>query len=147
MVIRRATSDDLGRVASLLQTAGLPPLPTALPLANVLVALEDSAVIGVIAFQVTGLRGLVWPAAVDPSHLGDGVRPSLFQSLLARAHELSLRELYLLPEKDAEFFSEVGFVPISEDAVPLAIRTTREYRDQRSKTAEVMRLQLASRSV
>ncbi len=146
MLIRRATRDDIGRVVSLLQTAGLPPLPTALPLANVLVALENSTTIGVIALQVAGLRGLVWPAAVDPSHL-DNVRTSLFQTLLARAHELSLRELYLLTERDAEFYSGAGFIPISHEAVPVEIRSIREYRDQRSESVKVMRLQLASRFV
>ncbi len=147
MLIRRATSDDLGRVVSLLQTAGLPPLSDAIPLANVLVALEDSTVIGVIALRVTGLRGLVWPAAFDQSHLSSGVRTSLFQTLLARAHELSLRELYVLTEKHAEFFAGAGFVPISHEPVPAEIRSTREYRDQRSESTKVMRLQLVTRFV
>lgn len=146
-VIRRATSDDLGRVASLLQTAGLPPLPAAIPLANVLVALEDSTVVGVIALQVAGLRGLVWPEAVDPSHPGNDVRTSLIQTLLARAHELSLRELYLLTEKDAQSFTEAGFVPIPNKVVPAEIRLTREFRAQHSETAKLMRLQLVSRFV
>jgi len=147
MVIRRATSDDLSRAAPLLKTAGLQPLPAGVPLANVLVALEDSAVIGVIALQVTGLRGLVWPAAVSPSHPGNGVRNSLFQTLLARALELSLRELYLLTETDVEFYAGVGFAQISHEAAPAGIRATREYRDQYSETATLMRLQLASRFV
>jgi N-acetylglutamate synthase-like GNAT family acetyltransferase len=147
MVIRRATSDDLGRVASLVHAAGLQPLPAGLPLANILVALEDRGVIGVIALQVIGLRGLVWPAAVSSPEAGDGVRSSLLQTLLARAHELSLRELYLLTEKDAEFFAGTGFVEVSPDAVPAEIRATREYREQCTETAVLMRLQLASRFV
>ncbi len=71
----------------------------------------------------------------------------MFQTLLARAHELSLRELYLLTENDAEFFAGAGFVPISHEAVPAEIRSTREYRDRRSETATVMRLELVTRFV
>ena len=147
MLIRRATSSDLGGVASLLQNAGLQPLPSGVLLANVLVALEDSAVIGVIVLQVSGLHGLIWPPAVGPSDPGDSVRTSLFQTLLARANELSLRELYLLTEKDVAFFAGVGFVKTSHEAVPAEIRSTRAYREQRSETATLMRIQLASRFV
>ncbi len=147
MLIRRAASDDLGRIASLLQTAGLQPLSSGLPRANVLVALEDDAVIGVIALQVTGLSGLVFPPAVGPPDSGDDVRNSLIQALLARSHELSLRKLYLLTEGDEAFFAEVGFVPIADEVVPWQIRSSRAYRDQRSETATLMQLKLVSRFV
>ena len=56
MDIRRATSDDLGQIAPLLDAAELPPLPGNLPLANVLVALRDAVVIGVVAMEVRGLN-------------------------------------------------------------------------------------------
>lgn len=147
MVIRRASSDDLGRVASLLQSASLPPLSSAMPLANVLVALEDGSVVGVIALHVSGLRGLMWPAAVAPAHLDGDVRTSLLQSLIVRAHELSLRELFLVTRKDADFFEAMGFERISSDAVPMAFRSTVPDRDQPSEPATAMRLQLVTRSV
>lgn len=147
MVIRRATRNDLARVASLLETAALPPLPAALPLANIFVALEDATVTGAIALQVIGLRGLVWPEAVDPAHRGNHVRASLLKTLLARAHELSLRELYLLTEKNVEFFTGFGFLPIPHEVVPAEILSAREYRAQCSTTANVMRLELATRFV
>ncbi len=94
MNIRRATAEDLNRATSFLDAAGLPPLGSDLPLANILVALEDSAVVGVIALEVRGLVGLVRSAAVAPNQ--QSVGSWLLQSLLARAHELSLRELSLL---------------------------------------------------
>ena len=82
MDIRRATSDDLEQIAFLLDAAGLPPLPGSLPLANVLVALQGNAVIGVIALEVRGRRGLVRSVAVEPGHSRQGVGVSLLQSLL-----------------------------------------------------------------
>jgi N-acetylglutamate synthase-like GNAT family acetyltransferase len=147
MVIRRANSDDLGRVAALLQGAGLPPLPSAIPLANVLVALEDGSVVGAIALQVSGLRGLMWPAVVAPSHLDGGLRTSLLQTLIARAHELSLRELFLVAQKDADFFEGMGFERIASDAVPMAFRSGVGDRDRGSESETAMRLQLVTRSV
>ena len=147
MVIRRASSDDLSQVASLLEATGIQPLPAGLPLANILVALEDSEVVGVIALQVAGLRGLLWPAAVGACDSADSVRNSLLQTLLARANELSLRELYLLTEKHVDFFAGLGFVEIAHEAVPVEIRSSREYGQLRSETTTLMRLQLASRFV
>jgi N-acetylglutamate synthase-like GNAT family acetyltransferase len=109
--------------------------------------MEDSEVFGAIAVQVIGLRGLMWPVAVDPSHADDEVRSSLLRSLLARANELSLRELYVLTEKDAEFFAGAGFVPISHEATPPEIHSSRDYRDWHSESMKVMRLQLVTRFV
>ncbi len=145
MNIRRATAEDLNRATSVLDAAGLPALGSDLPLANILVAVEDSAVVGVIALEVRGLVGLVRSAAVAPNH--QGVGRSLLQSLLTRALELSLRELYLLTEDAEGFFAKAGFSPIPRDAVPPAIRSTREFRERCSDTATVMRLQLATRHV
>ncbi len=145
MNIRRATAEDVNRATSVLDAAGLPPLGSDLPLANILVALEDSAVVGVIALEVRGLVGLVRSAAVAPNH--QGVGSSLLQSLLARALELSLRELYLLSEDAEGFFAKAGFSSIPRDAVPYEIRSTRESRERCSDTATVMRLQLATRCV
>ena len=145
MDIARAIAEDLSRVSSVLNAAGLPPLGSDLPLANILVALEDSAVVGVIALEVRGLVGLVRSAAVAPDH--QSVGSWLLQSLLARAHELSLRELYLLTEDAEGFFAKAGFSSIPRDAVPPEIRSTREFRERCSDTVTVMRLQLATRCV
>lgn len=147
MDIRRATSDDLEEIAPLLETAELPPLPSNLPLSNVLVALRDGAVIGVIALEVRGLRGLVRSVAVEPGQSGQGVGASLLRSLLARALELSLRELYLLTEDAEGFFGSAGFVAVPRDAVPAEIRSTREYSEECPESATVMRLRLTTRHV
>lgn len=146
MDIRRATPGDRDDVASLLRTLGLPALPSDVPLSNVLVALEDGTVIGVIALGVVARRGLIRAAAVHPDHQPDRVGASLLQSLIARAHELGLRELYRLAEDD-DWFARAGFVSMPRDAVPDEIRATRPYREQVPAPATVMRLGLATRCV
>lgn len=147
MVIRRATREDLGPVAALIEAAGLPPLPHSPTLANLLVALGEDAVVGTIYLEVVGLRGLVRSAVVAPSHARRGIGTSLMQSLVARAHELSLRELYLLTENGKAFFARAGFEPVPREVVPSEIRSTREYREQCLESATVMRLKLATRFV
>jgi amino-acid N-acetyltransferase len=147
MDIRRLTPEDLGQVASLIDAAGLPALPQGLPLSNVLVALRDGAVIGVVALEVVGLRGLVRSVVVETEHTGRGVGSSLLRSLVARAQELSLRELYLITEGAQAFFSKAGFEAVPRDDVPGEIRSTSEFREQCPKDATVMRLRLIARHV
>jgi N-acetylglutamate synthase-like GNAT family acetyltransferase len=121
--------------------------PVTLSLSNIFVALKAGAVIGVIALQVSGRCALVSPVAIEPSHSGSGIPTTLFQTLLARANELGLRELYVLAEEDTDFYAGLGFVPISCDAIPTEILSTREYRNQRSEAATLMRLRLDTRFV
>jgi len=147
MDIRRATTDDLEQIAPLLDAAKLPPISGNLPLANVLVALRGAAVVGVIALEVRGLRGLLRSVAVEAGHSGQGIGTSLLKSLLARAQELSLRELYLLTEGAEGFFGKAGFVAVPRDSVPAEIRSTSQYREQCPESATVMRLRLVTRHV
>ena len=147
MNIHRVTPEDLEQVLSLLSAADLPALPRDLPVSNVLVALQDSIVIGVIALEVRGLRGLVRSVVVEPRHARRRVGTSLLRSLLARAQELSLRELYLITEGAEKFFSNAGFVAVRRDHVPDEICSTQEYREQCPKEATVMRLRLVARHV
>ena len=147
MEIRRAIPNNLEEVASILRAVELPPLPAQFPLRNLLVCLQSGRVIGVVALEVLGLRGLVRSLAVDPSHSGRGVGTSLLDSLMARAHELSLRELYLLTETSEKFLEQSEFVPVSRESVPQEICSTREYREQCSETATVMHLPLATRAM
>jgi amino-acid N-acetyltransferase len=146
-MIRRATPDDLDQVHSLLSAAGLPALPRSLPLSNVLVALQSNAVIGAVALEVRGLRGLLRSVVVEPQHTRKGVGTSLLKTLLARAQELSLRELYLITEGAEKFFSNAGFVAVWRRDVPEEICSTEEYREQCQEEATVMRLRLIARHV
>ena len=83
--------------------------------------------------------------AVRPERRGEGIASDLVSSLLSRAHELGLRELYLLTESAADFFAARGFEAIARDAAPEEIRQTREFREQCPESATLMRLSLATR--
>jgi N-acetylglutamate synthase-like GNAT family acetyltransferase len=146
-MIRRPTTDDLEQVRSLLAAADLPALPRSLPLSNVLVALQGDAVIGAVALEVRGLRGLLRSVVVEPEHARKGVGASLLQSLVARAQELSLRELYLITMDAEKFFSKAGFVTVRREDVPEEICSTELYREQCPEEASVMRLRLVTRHV
>ena len=145
MDTRRATEPDLERVRAFLQEAGLPALPSNLPLSNVVVALDGHEVRGGIALQVFVLSGLLCSVVVSPEHQRKGIGSSLLQSIIARAHELGVRDLFLLTESASEFFSRVGFEGVSHAEVPAEIRAAPEYKAQCGESVAVMKLPLATR--
>jgi amino-acid N-acetyltransferase len=147
MDVRRAIREDLEHVAALLEQASLPPLPPGLPLQNCLVGLDGSTVVGAIAMEVRGLRGLLCSVVVHPDYRRRGLGESLIDSILARANELSLRDLYVLPGDEVDFFTKHGFVPVAPDDVAPEIRANRIFREAGPEPPVAMRFPLATRYV
>jgi amino-acid N-acetyltransferase len=141
----RVSRNEMAAVGALLEAADLPPLPSGIPLSNVLVGLEDGSVIGVVALEVEARHGLTLWVAVSAEHRGKGLGTSLMRSLLTRTQELGLRELFAVTRNAAQFFAKLGFSPISHDAVPSGIRFLRPFRDQCDDSTQIMRLELQTR--
>jgi len=147
MNVSRATLEDRARADALLAARSLPPLPRTLAGANVLVALAGGEVVGVVGLEVQGLHGIVSALAVADTDDPAAVARSLLYALVSRANEISLRTLFVLGEDADGWFAAAGFLPVSEDSVPLAIRTTRSFRAPRPATSRVLRFELARRCV
>jgi N-acetylglutamate synthase-like GNAT family acetyltransferase len=143
--IRRAAREEIDEATALLEASDLPPLPAGIPLSNVLVGLEGGSVIGVIALEVVARRGLVLWAAVSEEHRAKGLGTSLGLSLIARAQELGLREIYAVPGEASDFFEGLGFFPVSRGAVPDEVGFKRVLPDELDDSAEIMRLELETR--
>jgi len=143
--IRRATRDEIGQVNALLEASGLSPLPTGISLSNVLVGLEQGSVIGVVALEVVARRALTLWAAVTVERRAKGLGTSLGRSLIARAQELGLREIYAVPRDASDFFVGLGFSPVSSGAVSDEVRFMRTFRDECDDSTEIMRLELETR--
>jgi len=141
----KAARKDLDAICALLEANRLPALPGEIPLSNVLVVLGDGSVVGAIALEVACRRGLLHSAVVAPSHQGKGIGTSLVASLVARAHELGLRALYLVTGDASDFFARSGFSAVERTEVPREIQATRQYREQCSDSAAVMCLPLSTR--
>lgn len=145
METQRLRREEFDQVDALLDARGLPPLPRDIPLSNVLVALEDGAVIGVVALEVLVRRGLLRSVAVSEAHQNRGVATNLVRSMIARANELGLRDLHLLTETASALFTPLGFSAVQREQVPEEIASTREFREQCPQSARVMRLVLDTR--
>lgn len=120
--VRRARREDLEGVRALLDQAGLPPSPPGLALQNCLVALDGRGVVGVAAFELRGLRAHLFALAVASPWRGRGLGTSLLESILARTHELSLRDVFVLPGEEDAFFEKRGFVAADWSELPRDLR-------------------------
>jgi N-acetylglutamate synthase-like GNAT family acetyltransferase len=143
--IRRGTREELGEVGALLEASGLPPLPSGISLSNLLVGIEQDSVIGVVALEVAARRGLTLWVAVSAEHRARGLGTSLLRSLISRAHELGLREIYAVTRDASKCFAALGFKPVSHGAVPGEVRSMRAYREHCHDATEAMRLELGTR--
>lgn len=145
MDIRRATRQELDEVGALLEAGGLPPLPSGISLADVLVGISEDSVIGVVALDVVARRGLTLWLAVAADHRGRGLGTSLLRGLISRAQELGLRELYAVDRGAAKLFLALGFKPVPTGEVPGDVRSIRACREHCRDVTEVMRLELTTR--
>jgi amino-acid N-acetyltransferase len=125
LTIRRAESSDLPRVETLLKRADLPALDPHPLLANLLVAEDGEGPIGAVVLEVSGRAGLVRAIVVEESRRGQGVGRELMRSLMARAAELGLKQLYAIAHASVGFLEALGFDAAAPDPLPLFVREAR----------------------
>lgn len=110
-----------------------------------LVGIEEGSIIGAVALDLVARRGLIVSVAVSAEHQDGNTAASLVGSLIARAHELGLRQLYALNEEASEVLSGLGFSPVSASAVPTEVKSMRSYPSQAEETDGIMCLELETR--
>ncbi len=142
--IRRATAEDIAQVTALLQAEGLAPVPRNQALSNLLLADGDSGLVGAIQLEVRGLRGLLHPPVVAPAQRDQGVDLSLLHCVIARAHELSLRQLFVIETDSGAPYSELGFASVGAARVPQAIRSLPGFPKGKSEPGAILCLELAT---
>jgi amino-acid N-acetyltransferase len=140
--VRPARSGDLAAVAALLDgaglsTAGLPP-----SLANFLVAVNGSRIVGTVGLEPYGAAAQLRSAAVDPDVRGSGLGHAWVRALLVHATARGVRELYLLTTTAEEFFPRFGFERIAREEVPEPVRESVQFRESCPASATVMRARL-----
>lgn len=137
--LRRAESADLPRVETLLKRADLPALDPHPLLANLLVAEDEAGLAGVVNLEVSGRSGLVRAIAVEEAQRGQGIGRELMRSLMSRAAELGLKQLYAVVRDGVGFFEALGFQAAAPEPLPSFVR---ESRRRRGADTAVLQLRL-----
>lgn len=138
MKIRNATGSDFAEVERLLKTSRLPVEGIRENFSSFLVAEEGGAIAGAIGLERYGSAALLRSAVVSPANRGAGVGRQLVESLLQRAREDGIDELYLLTTTAEKYFPRFGFARTTRAAVPETVKASAEFRGACPDTAVVM---------
>jgi amino-acid N-acetyltransferase len=138
MKIRNATDSDFPAVEELLLSSRLPIEGVRENFSGFVVAEEGGTIAGAIGLERYGSAALLRSAVVSPANRGAGVGRQLVESLLRRAKEDGIDELYLLTTTAEKYFPRFGFARTTRAAVPETVKESAEFRGACPDTAVVM---------
>lgn len=138
-----ARPEDKAAIQSLLMKCELPYEDISLHLANFILAKFRDTLIGTDGIEIYGQDGLVRSLAVDPAFRGQGISKELNARILARAHQMGVRRLYLLTTTAESYSAKLGFCKIDRESIPKAIQETFEFKSACPKTAVCMMKDIA----
>jgi amino-acid N-acetyltransferase len=136
--IRSATRDDFREVEELLMASRLPIEGVKENFSSFLVAEEAGMIAGAVGLERYGSAALLRSAVVAPANRSTGVGRQLVESLLQRAGEDGIEELYLLTTTAEKYFPRFGFRLTTRASVPESVKASAEFRGACPDTAVVM---------
>jgi N-acetylglutamate synthase-like GNAT family acetyltransferase len=142
--IRQAARADEEDVRSLLRSCDLPDEDIRHHLPHFVVASREGGVVGTVGLEVFGSSALLRSLAVALPSRGAGLATRLVAAIAERAHQLGVRELWLLTTTAEAFFAKLGFRTVSRAEAPLEIQSTREFRALCPASAVLMRHRIDS---
>jgi amino-acid N-acetyltransferase len=139
LIVEVARPHELGDVLELLKSANLPSVGVAEEFGHYLVARDDESVIGVCGVELHGQDGLLRSLVVDQSRRSEGVGSQLVRRAEALAHQMGLRDLYVLTVDRERFFARMDYAVCAREAASAPIRESWEFRVGCPGSAVVMK--------
>lgn len=127
--LTRLPPDERADSKRLLESCSLPTSDLDEPDVLLFRGVVDGQPVGVGGFELFGGSALLRSIAVERDRQGQGLGTALCRELERRARERGVRTLYLLTTDAAEFFERLGFDRCEREAVPAAVRDSREFSD------------------
>lgn len=142
-MLRKATTADLPAVRRLLSAAKLP-----------LEGLDDhherlwvwdhaGQVVGAIAYEAYGDKGLLRSLIVDPELRGTGLGGALLHAGLGEMRKAGLRDAYGLTTTIPDWLARLGWTEVGKDTLPTALHKSMELRGACPDTARAFHVRLA----
>lgn len=128
MELRAPEQMEHPRLQALLIDSGLPVDDLETAAVDFIVAVDDSGLSGVVGLQTFEGIGLLRSLAVRPGARGAGVGRALVDALESRARATGVRQLVLLTQTAAPFFSKRGYVEIARGSAPAEVQISQEFR-------------------
>jgi amino-acid N-acetyltransferase len=142
VVLRSATSSDLGAVSGLLEESGLTTAGVAEHLDRFVIAEGEGRLVGVAGLEAHGREGVLRSVAVHSAFRGRGLGERLTGQVLEEAHGMGLRCLYLLTTTAESYFPRHGFRRIARDEASPEVQRSVEFREACPASAVAMVLDL-----
>jgi amino-acid N-acetyltransferase len=144
MVIEAASLQDLSEVRTLLERHRL-PLDGVDELGDtMIVAKDDSHVVGVAALELYADGALLRSVAVDSAVQGQRLGHRLAEAALQMAQARAVQSVFLLTTTADRFSARLGFEHIMRDDGPPSVQASVEFRSACPASAVVMRKRLAA---
>ena len=143
MTIGPADKGDLPSVRQLLEAQHLPLDGVDDQLPTMVVAKDDSGVVGAAAVELYADGALLRSVVVHPLVQGQGLGHRLTEAALNIAKARDVQAAYLLTTTAERFFPKLGFEQISRADVPDSVRASVEFQSACPASATVMRKSLA----
>ena len=144
MIIEVATARDLPDVHDLLSRHQLPIDGVDGHVQTMLVARENSQIVGSAALEVYADGALLRSVAVDARQQGRHVGHQLTEAALQLARAHGARAVFLLTTTAEKFFPRFGFEQIAREDVPPLVQASVEFTSACPTSAIVMRKRLTS---
>jgi amino-acid N-acetyltransferase len=127
MPIRPALPPEHAAVRALLTDNGLPVQDLDTAVVAFLVADDGGPIAGVVGLQIFGDIGLLRSLAVRTEHRRGGTGGRLVDAIEREAQARGLRQLVLLTQTAADYFSSRGYRTIDRTQAPVAVQSSAEF--------------------
>lgn len=144
LVMRKAGTDDLEAIYSLLRETNLQTVGIQQHLEHFFVALMEGRIIGTIGLEMYGQTALLRSASVSPLFQHQGIGEALMSSLEHYAREHKVSKFILLTTTASHYFQRKGFTEIDRKMITGKILESAQFKDACPTTATVMEKQLTS---
>lgn len=126
LTIALLESSELGGLAQVLNTAGLPSSDLAEP-DRMFFRFDADSLVGYGGLEGQGTDRLLRSIVILSDHRGHGLGRALVATLEQQARDLGIGRLHLLTTTAAPFFRALGYIDTDRDTAPLAVAASREF--------------------
>ncbi len=140
--ILEAREEDLPAIKALLESVNLPLQGVEDHWDNFILLKKENVLRGTVGLEIYNDKALLRSLAVAGAHQGQGFGQKLYFTIIEKAREHGIREIYLLTETAEKFFAKQGFEKISRDSADVKVKESIEFRSACPETASCMRLKL-----
>lgn len=142
MVIEQASPSDLPEVHTLLRRSHLTLEGLDEHVQTMIVARDESHVVGTAALELYADGALLRSVAVDPAVRGQRLGHRLTETALQIAQQHGADTVFLLTTTAEAFFPKFGFEQVARADVPASVQASVEFRFACPASAVVMRKRL-----